>query len=314
MRISGTRRSSGLAIVLVLVVGAFSGSAYSSEDKNAKADADISAIGHRVIGHQYGYGNWYSLDKEKEVGAQVSAAFEKSTPLLYDSIVQGYLDRLAQKIAQNSDSQLPITLRVIDSDDTYAMTMLGGYQYISRGFILQFGNEGELAAAISRGIAHTALRSATREATRNNLAKIMAVPVISAGQDGVPANTTNPDAAVPLMLLKFRREDESAADYFGVQYLYKSGYDPECFIAFIQKAWPLTPGKTTPKAFSPFPPLSERVKALKREIGEILPLRNGAITNTDEFAGFREHLVSLAPPKPLLSRPTLVRSAPQQPN
>ncbi len=119
--------------------------------------------------------------------------------------------------------------------------------------------------------------------------------------------------AAPLTLLKFRRQDESAADYFGIQYLYKSGYDPECFIGFIQKAWPLS-GITTAKAFSPFPPLPERLKALEKEISEGLPKRSGAITSTDEFAAFREHLLSLTPPKPSPKQPTLLGSDTQQLN
>ena len=312
MRIDGRRRWSTLGLALTLFIS--SNSAYSSSDKKrAKAYRDINAIGHRVIGYPSGYGNWYSLDKEKEIGAQVSAAFEKSTTLLHDSITQAYLDRLAQTIALNSDSQLPITIRVIDSEDSYALTLMGGHQYISRGLILQLQNEGELAAAIARGIAHTALRSATGEATRTSLMKMVAVPVVFNGQDGVVANSTDPGMAVPLTFLKFRRDDESAADYFGVQYLYKSGYEPECFIGFIQEAWPPS-GKPTVAAFSPFPPLPERLKALEKEIREILPKRSGAVTSTGEFAAVREHLLSLAPPKPSPKGPTLLRSDSQQLN
>jgi predicted Zn-dependent protease len=92
-------------------------------------------------------------------------------------------------------------------------------------------NKGELAAVIARGIAHTSLRSATGLATRASLMKAMAVPGIFGGPDGPTAiATSGSDLSVPLTLLKFSREDESAADYFGVQYLYKSGYSPECLI------------------------------------------------------------------------------------
>jgi hypothetical protein len=104
--IDGRRRWSTLGLALILFISPLSNSAYSSSDKKrAKAYRDINAIGHRVIGYPSGYGNWYSLDKEKEIGAQVSAAFEKSSTLLDDSITQAYLDRLAQTIALNSDSQ-----------------------------------------------------------------------------------------------------------------------------------------------------------------------------------------------------------------
>jgi len=307
VRFDGKKRWSTLGLALILTLGALSNSAHSSSNKKRdRAARDINAIGHRVVGYQQGVGNWYSLENEKQMGAQVSGAFETSTALLADSITQNYLDRLAQTIARNSDSQLPITVRVVDSDDSYSLTLLGGYQYITRGLLLQLQNEGELAAAIARGIAHTALRSATGEATRSDLMKMMTVPLIFMGPDGVAANSTA-GLAVPLTILKFRREDESAADYFGVQYLYKSGYAPECFIGFIQKAWPPT-GTVTVNALSPFPPLPERLKAIKKETSKILPQRSRAITNTDEFAAFREHLLSLAPAKPSPKPPTLVRS------
>jgi predicted Zn-dependent protease len=300
-------------LVLILIVGPLARFAHPSSDgKRAKAYRDINAIGHRVIGYPYGQGNWYSVDKEKEMGAQFSAAFEKSTPLLRDSITQSYLDRVALTIARNSDSQLPTTVRVIDTEDSYALTLAGGYQYISRGLLLRLQNEGELAAALARGIAHTALRSATGEATRADLMKAASIPLIFVGQDAL-ANSTDPGLAVPLTLLRFRRQDESSADYFGIQYLYKSGYAPECFIGFVQKAWSPS-GKPAARALSPFPPVAERVKTLEREIGKILPKRSAAITSTEEFVAFREHLLSLTPPKPSPKIPTLVRSNSQQAN
>jgi len=312
----GQSRWLALGLALTLVVGPLSSPAYpSSEKKRAKAYRDINAIGHRVIGYPTGVGNWYSLDKEKELGTQVSAAFEKSTPLLRDSTTESYLDRLGQVIARNSDAQLPITIRVIDSEDSYFLTLLGGHQYVTRGLLLQLQNEGELAAAIARGVAHTALRSATGELTRSNFIMLTTVPgvFVGPGPGGVANGTAASVLGVPLTFLHFSRGDESAADYFGVQYLYKSGYDPDCFIAFIQKAWPAS-SKTTATAFSPFPPLPERLKAVEREISEILPKRAGAITSTEEFAAFREHLLNLPAPKPVPKVPTLLRSDPQKLN
>src|SRR5437868_10226917 len=99
----------------VLMLAAFSVASYSSPDKKKpKAYRDINAIGHRVIGYQSGLGNWYSLDKEKQIGAQASAEYENPTPLIRDGVMQAYLDRLAQTVSQNSDTQFPITTRVVD--------------------------------------------------------------------------------------------------------------------------------------------------------------------------------------------------------
>jgi len=303
-------------LLAVLILAAFSVVSYASPDKKKpKAYRDINAIGHRVIGYQSAYGNWYSLDKEKQVGAQLSADYERSTPLVHDGATQEYLDRLTQTISQNSDTQFPITTRVVDSEDSFAQTLAGGYQYISRGLLLQMENEGELAAVIARGIAHTSLRSATGLATRAIMMKAMTVPVIFGGPDGpIATSTSDKDLSVPLTFLKFSRDDESAADYFGVQYLYKSGYSPECFTSFIQKVWP-PQAQPIAKAFSSFPPLPERLEALRTEINEILPKQTTAITNTEKFSAFREHLLTLAPPpKPLPKKPTLLRPDAQNPH
>ena len=302
-------------LLTVLTLAALSGVAYPSSKKKPKAYRDINAIGHRVIGHQSGPGNWYSLDKEKQIGAQVSAEYENSTPLIRDGASQAYLDRLAQTVSQNSDTQFPITTRVVDSEDSFALTLAGGYQYISRGLLFQMENEGEIAAVIARGIAHTSLRSARGLATRASLMKTMTVPVILGGPDGPTASSTSDkDLSVPLTFLSFSRADESAADYFGVQYLYKSGYSPECFVSFIQKVWPAQ-ARPIARAFSPFPPLTKRLEALRREINEILPRQSTALTNTENFSAFREHLLTLAPPaKPLPKKPTLLRPDPQSLN
>jgi predicted Zn-dependent protease len=215
---------------------------------------------------------------------------------------------MGQTIALNSDTQFTITIRVVDSEDSFALTLPGGYQYISRALLLQMENEGELAAAIARGIAHTSLRSATGLATRASLMKAMPVPAIFG------ASTSGQDFSVPLTLIKFSRDEESAADYFGVQYLYKSGYAPECFISFVQKVWP-PQAQPTAKAFSPFPLLPERLETLRKEIREILPKQNSAVTNTETFLGFREHLLSLAPPpKATPKKPTLLRPDAQKLN
>jgi predicted Zn-dependent protease len=114
----------------------------------------------------------------------------------------------------------------------------------------------------------------------------MTIPVIFGAN-----SASGQDFSVPLTLIKFSRDDESAADYFGVQYLYKSGYAPECFISFVQKVWP-PQAHPTAKAFSPFPLFPERLDALRKEISEILPKQNGAVTNTENFLAFREHLLS----------------------
>jgi predicted Zn-dependent protease len=230
-----------LLVILFFSLGPLS-LASSSVRKHSKSDRDINAIGHREITDPRF--NWYSLEKETELGGRLSANFEQSTRMLSDPQTSTYLDRLAQKIAKNSDAQLPITVRVIDSEKVYALTLAGGYQYVTRGLLLRINSEGELASVLARGIAHTALRSYTKETTMGSMMNIASVPLIFEGNETF-INMSAPDLPVPMTLLKMRRDEELNADYFGIQYLYKTGYDPESFIVLLKRCGPRIPYPAT---------------------------------------------------------------------
>lgn len=282
-----------VAWVLILIIGltSFLGASSTPVRKRSKSDRDIAKIGHRKLGN--GPQNFYSLEKEKEIGAEESSEFERSTRLLDDPPTNAYLDNLAQAIARNSDAKFPITLGVIDCDDLYALTLPAGYQYITRGLLLRVQSEGELASALARGIAHTALRSATMESTKEIVSKLATVPLIFVGGNSSTSNTPGASNAIPpLPILMFRREDELDADYFGIQYLYKAGYRTDCFLNFMQTAWPQNQEPVL-KSFSAFPPLRDRIEAVQEEIGKILPQRPGDIISTPQFAEFQAHLRSV---------------------
>jgi len=278
-------------VTAALCSGAVLSAQSSPQIKHSRSDEDINAIGHRGVGQGV---NLYSLEKEKKLGEALAKEVEHSSKLLDDPAVTDYVNRLAQKIAQNSDARLPITVRVINSDMIDAFTLPGGFLYVNTGLLLQTEGEAEVAGVLARGIAHTALRSFTKETTKGELMQLATIPMIIAG----PATWAGygsfegANLSIPLTSLKHRRDAEFAADYFGLQYLYKSGYDLESYIRFLDRTWPQTPAgkKTLPKVFSPYPPLPERMETMKKEIAKILPPRDGAIVSSSEFQEVKERV------------------------
>ncbi len=265
-----------------------------AQSQRTRSDEDINTIGHRSVGK---CPNLYSLEREKKLGEQLAQDVERSSKLLDDVVVSEYINRLAQKIAQNSDARLPITVRVLDSDVINALVLPGGFQYVNKGLILQTEGEAELAAVLAHGIAHTAIRSATKNATKGELMQLATIPLILLGPGGWAGYDLfeGLNLAIPVNYLKFRRDAEREADFFGLQYLYKAGYDPESFSRFIERVWPkVSAGKNIPKAFSPFPPMPERVRAIKKEIETMLPHQESAIVSSSEFEEIRERLRACA--------------------
>jgi len=286
----------------------------SPQRKPSLSDEDINAIGHRNVGKGT---NLYSLEMEKKLGEQLAKEVERSSKILGDPVVTEYINRNGQKIAQNSDARLPITIRVIDSDETNAFTLPGGFQYINTELILHTESEAELAGVLARGVAHTAIRSSTMEATKGELMQLSTIPLILLGPGGWTGYGTydGQNLAIPLTYLKFHRDAERAADFYGLQYLYKASYDPDCLVHFLERGLPQSAkDKKIPQPFSLYPPPPERLESMKKEIAKILPHQDGAIVTTAEFQEIKARLRAwkakqAAGPERDPSKPTLRKPA-----
>ena len=86
---------------------------------------DIDAIGIRNIGCGRGFGNWYSLERQIVMGKQYSDQVEATSKLVRDREIQNYINGLGQNLVRNSDSLVPFTIKVIESDDINAFALPG---------------------------------------------------------------------------------------------------------------------------------------------------------------------------------------------
>lgn len=256
---------------------------------------DVSAIGNRNVGCARGMGNWYSLEKQIALGKQISMQVETQSKIISDPVVSEYINRLGQNIVRNSDSQVPFTIKVIDSDDINAFALPGGFFYVNSGLILAADEEAELAGVMAHEIGHVAACHAARENTRGNLMQMMTIPLIFIGGPIGYAAYEGAGLAVPLTFLKFSRGFEAQADYLGVQYMYKAGYDPQAFISFFEKVQALEKKKpgTISKAFETHPQTPERIQASQEEIAKILPAKSEYIVTTSEFDDVKTRLAAL---------------------
>lgn len=263
---------------------------------------DVNAIGNRKIGGR-GFGNWYSTSTEIGWGNQIAQQVLKSSKIIHDPVIDEYVNRIGQNIVKNSDAKVPFTIKVIDTDEINAFALPGGYFFVNSGLILAADNEAELAAVMAHEIAHVAAHHQAREMTRMHYADIGMVPlVMMTGYSAVGYGIYEASSfAVPLTFLQFQRDFEEQADWLGVQYMYKAGYDPEQMIAFFQKIEALQ--KIRPrliaKTFSTHPQTPERVERTRHEIATILPPREEYIVDTSEFHAIQARLRRLENRRPV---------------
>ena len=249
--------------------------------KNSKEDID--AIGNRKIG---GF-NMHSIETDIAIGKQYAQEVERSSKLIEDPVVIEYVNRVGQNLVRNSDAKVPFTIKVIDSDEINAFALPGGFFFVNSGLIIHAQEESELAGVMAHEISHVTARHGTRGQSRAEVAQLAMIPLILLGPGGWAGYGIYQAAnlAIPISFLKFSRDFEREADYLGVQYMYKAGYDPNAYVTFferIQAEEKRRPG-AIPKAFSSHPPTPERISNTQKEIARILPARQEYIVTTSEF-------------------------------
>jgi predicted Zn-dependent protease len=265
-----------------------------SQKVNVKSGSidDVNSVGNRDIGSR-GMWNWYSTDGEIRLGKTYAMEIEKSTRFITDPVVTEYVNRIGQNIVKNSDCKVPFTIKVIDSDEINAFAFPGGFFYVNSGLILNADEEAELAGVMAHEIAHVCAHHAAREMTRLNLAQIGMVPVMIfvGGWTGYGVYEGS-SIALPVAFMKFSREFEAQADYLGVQYMYRAGYDPQAFITFFEKVQALEKRKpgSVAKIFADHPQTPDRILHTQEEIAHILPARDQYTVTTSEFDDVKARL------------------------
>jgi len=252
---------------------------------------DPDEIGNRDVGKGV---NFYSIDKEIAIGKQMAAEVERQAKMINDPVISEYVNRVGQNLVRNSDAKVPFTIKVIDSEDVNAFALPGGFFFVNSGLILKADNEAELAGVMAHEIAHVAARHGTRQATRGEIANLATIPLIFMGGWAGYGIRQAASIMVPVGFLKFSRGFESEADMLGLEYMYKTGYDPTAFVDFFEKIETLEKRKpgTVSKVFSTHPPTDDRIKAAQKNIQEILKAKPEYVLNTSEFNDVKARLMA----------------------
>jgi predicted Zn-dependent protease len=289
------------------------------EDSQIKHDGgktDVDAVGNRNVGCGRGVGNWYSVEKQVAMGRSFAQQVEAQVKMVNDPVVTEYVNRIGQNLVRNSDAQVPFTIKVIDSDVVNAMALPGGFFYVNSGLILAADEEAEVAGVMAHEIAHVAACHAAREQTRASLLQMASIPLIFVGGGIGYAGYEAAGIAGMFGILKFSRGFEAEADYLGIEYMYRAGYDPSAFVSFFEKVQAMEKKKpgTLAKAFDTHPQNADRIQKSQDEIRKILPAKQQYVVTTSEFDEVKGRLAAIENKHKLLdekdsSKPSLRRTS-----
>ncbi|MEO8217251.1 MAG: M48 family metallopeptidase [Acidobacteriota bacterium] len=231
--------------------------------------------------------NMFSPEQDVEIGQQSAAEVDRQMPILNDSQVQAYVNRIGERLAKNAGGpNFPYTFKVVNASDINAFALPGGPVYINRGVIDQARNEGEVAGVMAHEIAHVALRHGTHQASKASATQtgLSILGGILGGKIGAStAQVLNVVGGVGLnvLFLRFSRDLESQADIRGAQILAASGYSPVDMVNFFHTLESVDKSKKT-NFLSDHPAPPDRISRIEKE-AKLLGMTSNPTTNVAEL-------------------------------
>ena len=211
--------------------------------------------------------NFYSIEKEVELGRQLAGEFRHHVTPLESPATLAYVNDIGQRLAAAiGGPPFLYTFAVVSDDPTMlheAAAFPGGYIFVPAGLILAAKNEDEFAGMLAHAVAHVASRDFTREATRGQIVDMATTPLVFMGGWTGYAIEQGASIAIPLGMLRFRRQMELAADTLAAARMSDAGYDPEALARYIERVQPAADPYATTKVYTALPDRDQRLLAIR---------------------------------------------------
>jgi len=260
---------------------------------------DIDDIGYRKLVDEQ--------DKDIALGEQALRELKSSRlmPMEFENAaVQRYVRDLAFKIAKSSDLKVPLRVSVVDSPETNAFGLPGGFVFVTSGLLRTCETESELAGVIAREIAHVAARHGSRASKRAILPKLV-VPAAQVATGFLTGGISNGayygmsygfqglGILVDKTFERSKATSQKEADQLGMQYAWKAGFDPKGYIAYLDSLAKAEEYSKTERFFLSKPAIDRRLIDAFTEL-QYLPRRENSIVDSPEFRRAKEESKSNA--------------------
>jgi predicted Zn-dependent protease len=253
--------------------------------------------------------SFVSQSEEIAMGSEQYLLMQQAEGGLYlsDPTVVEYIKKVGHKLAAVSDrSSLPYEFVVLDNPIPNAWALPGGKIAINRGLLIELKSEAELAAVLSHEIVHSAARHGAKACERSILTQVGLVGVQRMLEEYNYQNIITGSALLSsnLLHLKYSREAELEADFYGIKYMVKAGYDPRAAIE-LQKIFLRLSDSKTPHwllgLFATHPPSKERIKE-NEKTAALYPQDVPLIDGKEEYEKATLHLQKTKPAQELLQK------------
>lgn len=218
----------------------------------------------------------YSVDREVAVGRSVAKKIEEEFELA-DKDMQERISGIGERVAQVSDRQdIIYYFKVIKDKNANALSLPGGYVYISDSLVNAAETDDEIAGVLAHEIGHIAARHSVKKMQGSYLYSFLKILTSRVPTDD-PYMNREIDFAFGSLIVQYAKEDEIEADKLSVKYTKAAGYDPAALITVLDKIGKIErrEGAKRFTYFKTHPPVATRQGVIRQ-----------AITGNIDFEGY----------------------------
>jgi Zn-dependent protease with chaperone function len=245
--------------------------------------------------------NKYNPSDDVKLGQEAAQQVEKEMPVMHDSQINGYLQRIGARLVENIPAEFRhpefrYTFTGVNLKEINAFALPGGPMFVNRGMIEKAHNEGEVAGVMAHELSHVALRHGTAQETKatpyaiGQIAGQIAGAIIGGRTGSVIAQGSQ--FGIGTYFMKFSRDYEKQADILGSHIMASAGYDPRD-MANVFQTIEKESGPGGPQWMSDHPNPGNRYEYINKE-AQMLHV-SGARRDTPEFQAAQSHLRTLPP-------------------
>lgn len=216
--------------------------------------------------------------QERAIGEQQygPSAQSQGGEFSVDPVLTEYVNTVGQRIAAVSDRPLDYEFIVLNNSVPNAWALPGGKIAVNRGLLTELNNEAELAAVLGHEVVHAAARHGAQAMTRGTLLQgVLSVGAIALNDNDYADYIVGASQlGAQLINQRYGRDDEREADYYGIQYMVRAGYDPAAAVSLQETFVRLSEGRSqgwVDGLFSSHPPSQERVENNQALVNELMP-------------------------------------------
>lgn len=188
--------------------------------------------------------------------------------------INRYVQQVGQRLAAVSDRKLPYEFVVLNDSTPNAWALPGGKIAVNRGLLLELRNEAELAAVLGHEIVHAAARHGAKGIERGVMLQGVLLAAGVATRDSDYSQLAVGAAAIGANLINqgYSRDAELEADYYGMAYMARAGYDPRAAVGLQETFVRLSKDRKEnwlSGLFASHPPSAERVEKNRQRAQEL---------------------------------------------